>query len=333
MFDFLDTEHTSDSKKEWKKCIELITQVSNKEDVDKLLNVFKSTLYEWCDIRSTVELFKQILLNSNSSETNAIFEYVKSHRNILSFRDPFLGITRYFVYYHEIHDIGVFIGRCQIFHRAHEETFFEILKSCKRMVYIVGSDFETNSCVFPIKTKCLRLSDYVDYDSTKFQDKKTNGSEETPPTLETKIKSRTKENPFTTSERILMSTGFLNKNMLTKMYYIPMVDLYNSHLWASVITNGLELFMTQNIALFGFNKDGSSYYLRMFPSFISRISLVPYFSEDPLNPLSATMLRKQLFCTGEINDTYISPDVKKITINIWNSFSDDTKEQLKMLYI
>lgn len=331
IFSFNDTEHTIDVLNEWKQLLPTLEKCQVPEKINLLLKEFKTKISVWSDINDTVELFKQLLLQTNNM--NDIFETVKNHKNILSFVDPVLKIVRYFVYHHEIHDVGIFIGRCQLFSRAHEEMFYEMFKSCKIIVYILGSDFETD--VDKIHAKYLEginilyPHEYISYDPAKFAEKKMKHSEQTPLTLNTQIKERTKQNPFTTSERIIMATGFINQTLLTRTYFLPMIDVHNGHLWADIIAKFVfKVFVAQNFALFGFDKDDSSYYLKMFPQFISKIYTEPFFSTDHKKPLSATSLREQLFLTGNIDDSYVSNDVKQIAIKIWEDFNTDTKEFL-----
>lgn len=311
MFDFINTCNTDNITNKWNELVISLKFCNSSIEITNLLELFKIEFSKFEDINNTVKIFKTLLMNSDYEQTQKIFEYVKSHKNILMFDDHILNVRRYFINYHEINDIGVFIGRCQIFHKGHEETFFEILQSCEKMIFILGSDFEISERNIPEKINIMDFFERTNIEST------------------TLIQHRTKQNPFTTSERIQISLSFLNDTLLNRIYFAPMVDLNNELLWIDTIINGINIFLTSNVGLFGYVKDSSSYYLQLFPTFILRIKSEPYFSENILNPLSSTTIRQELFTTNTIKNMYVSENVKNIVTKIWNDLDENTKEKLK----
>lgn len=304
MFDFADTLNTNLITNEWNQIKSQLENYTNSNDINNILDSFKKKYCQMDDIRQTVNLFKIELLNSNNIDANILISNVKNHKNILTFDDNILKTRRYFINYHEINDIGVFIGRCQIFHKGHEATFFEILQSCEKMMFVIGSDFENHT------TTTLDITNLNII--RKF---------------ECPTKKRTLHNLFTTTERINMSLGFLNGNMLSRIYFVPLKDFYDEFMWTNAIINISTEFDTSNIGLFGYVKDNSSYYLSLFPMFISRIVSEPYFSNAE-NPLSSTGIRTELINNNFINNVNVSNSVTNIVNNIWQNINELEKIEL-----
>ena len=111
---------------------------------------------------------------------------------------------------------------------------------------------------------------------------------------------RSLRNPFTTEERIEMLKIALTQDELKKITFIPIHDSnYNCHEWVRAVTavtvetkHALSLPVlpsrpAQKTAIIGHKKDGTSYYLDLFPEWD--------FLEIPLleNGLSSTQIREK----------------------------------------
>jgi bifunctional NMN adenylyltransferase/nudix hydrolase len=103
---------------------------------------------------------------------------------------------------------------------------------------------------------------------------------------------RSLRNPFTTEERIEMLKIALTQAELKKITFIPIHDSnYNCHEWVKEIkklsTLNSQLSTPSQTAIIGHKKDGTSYYLDLFPEWD--------FLEMPLleNGLSSTQIRKK----------------------------------------
>jgi bifunctional NMN adenylyltransferase/nudix hydrolase len=123
--------------------------------------------------------------------------------------------------------IGVYIGRFQPFHNAHYETMIYAMSQVDHLVVVVGSAHA----------------------------------------------ARNIKNPWTAVERIAMIQGSLPVNLLPKVHFVSVRDHhYNDNDWVIEVRNGVSKVTQElvgdieaDVTLFGFEKDASSYYLKMFP--------------------------------------------------------------------
>lgn len=151
-------------------------------------------------------------------------------------------------------DLGIFIGRFQFFHRGHLDAIVQALDFVDRLAIL-------------------------------------NGSANQP---------RTYFNPFTFEERAAMIMASIPENLRDRVVCLPLEDsTYNNNAWILSVQERAEdarvhfnLPTDCVIGLVGHKKDGSSYYLNMFPLWEE----VPVLNNLGL---SATPLREQYFLTDE----------------------------------
>lgn len=159
------------------------------------------------------------------------------------------------------HHLGVFIGRFQPFHNGHLYIVEQALKACDTLVILVGSSDEPR--------------DYF--------------------------------NPFTFEERLQMILAAIPSDYHHRVLVLPLLDwTYNDPRWVlgvqAAVKQACEHFGLDkgfpNIALVGHQKDGTSFYLKMFPQWNSLG--VPSFMGSDRRELSATDIRNDYFL-GEHN--------------------------------
>ncbi len=126
---------------------------------------------------------------------------------------------------------------------------------------------------------------------------------------------RTAKNPWTYSERVVMIQAALGKDA-RRVATLPLRDhLYNDNAWLAEAQAQVASVAgdAKSIALFGFSKDASSYYLKAFPQW----ELVDAASV-PL--LSATELRRHLFSEEPGALRLIEANVPKPVFEIIDAF-------------
>lgn len=152
----------------------------------------------------------------------------------------------------QIYELMVFIGRFQPFHLGHLKVLRRALRLGRRVLLLVGSSHA----------------------------------------------ARSPHNPWTFAERVAMIRGSLSDEENIRLDIQPLVDLYNDVLWNRQVrrsaraalgsTAAAEGGQPSGIALIGHRKDGSSYYLGMFPDWASE-------SVESFDGLSATDVRDGLW--------------------------------------
>jgi bifunctional NMN adenylyltransferase/nudix hydrolase len=124
--------------------------------------------------------------------------------------------------------IGVYIGRFQPFHNSHLATVLFAASRVDHLIIVVGSA-------------------------------------EAP---------RSIKNPWTAIERIAMIQATLPEYVRPHVHFVPVRDHhYNDNDWVVEVRNGVSNvakqltgeYIPEHVTLFGFEKDASSYYLKMFP--------------------------------------------------------------------
>jgi bifunctional NMN adenylyltransferase/nudix hydrolase len=130
------------------------------------------------------------------------------------------------------YSLAVFIGRFQPFHRGHELVVREALEQSKHLLMLVGSARAPRS---------LR-------------------------------------NPWTAEERITMIRAALPPTLRERVTLLPMMDaLYHDAGWIEMVQAAVRAVLVQRgeatdsarVALAGHQKDGTSYYLKLFPQWAS----------------------------------------------------------------
>lgn len=151
-------------------------------------------------------------------------------------------------------DLGVYIGRFQPFHFGHRHIVIRALKQVRLLTILVGS-----SCV-----------------------------------------PRSYFNPFTFEERKAMILASLPEELRGRVLVQPLLDMtYNDAAWVVQVQErakaAAESFGLDNpsVALVGHQKDGTSFYLKMFPQW-SNINVSAFIGFDG-KVLSATPIREDLF--------------------------------------
>ena len=170
-----------------------------------------------------------------------------------------------------MYDLAVFIGRFQPFHLGHFNVIETALKTAKNVVVLVGS---------------------------------TDGP-------------RNLRNPFTFQERVLMIHGSFSPEDNKRIHVWPLPDImYNDDMWVRNVQETVQEAFTQlfgpwhplaKVALIGYAKDHTSFYLKLFPQWES-------IDVPQKHPLSATTIREMLFDGWELNDAvaneYLTPYVQ-----------------------
>ncbi len=157
-------------------------------------------------------------------------------------------------------DYLVFVGRFSPYHSGHHHVATEALKLSKRLIFVIGS--------------ADRPRDF--------------------------------RNPFTANERISIINSCFKKELVDskyeqRVYFAPQVDYtYADERWIAAIQASVQTIASHTyegawavghpprVGIIGYNKDHSSYYLKKFPQW----KLVEI---DPINQISATDIREQLF--------------------------------------
>ncbi len=123
------------------------------------------------------------------------------------------------------YDYGIYIGRFQPFHVGHLQTLHMALEQSKQVILVLGSH---------------RAAPNI-------------------------------RNPWTTQERIELIQACLSPQDLRRVTFVPVRDwLYSDNLWLAAIQQQIGEVITEpescsGIAMFGHDKDESSYYLQLFP--------------------------------------------------------------------
>lgn len=105
------------------------------------------------------------------------------------------------------------------------------------------------------------------------------------------FQARTVKNPWTFDDRVRMITSCLDGDSISRVRFILAKDyLYNDNLWLTEVQQKVEEFIgeSDDVVLYGHNKDASSHYLSLFPQWT--------FSETHVDmPIDATHVRKLYF--------------------------------------
>jgi len=107
------------------------------------------------------------------------------------------------------------------------------------------------------------------------------------------FRSRDVRNPFTAAEREAMIRATLSPEDSARLHCLPVRDYFDDARWNAAVRAGVEALVgaPQRIALLGFHKDASSYYLDHFPAW----AYIPVAREFDID---ATALREQFFSQG-----------------------------------
>lgn len=175
-------------------------------------------------------------------------------------------------------DYLVFIGRFQPLHNGHIGVIAEALSKARKVIILVGSSFQP----------------------------------------------RNVKNPFTFDERATMIKSSF-ADCKDRLIVCPILDYpYNDDKWVAQVQSVVKTAALNNypdnsehvylyglndmkIGLIGFNKDHSSFYLKMFPEWKS-VDVEPITTLA--GPVSATEIRYRLFTFNSVSDDYVSTSTK-----------------------
>ena len=171
------------------------------------------------------------------------------------------------------YDAIVYIGRFEPFHNGHANTILHACKLAKKVIVLIGSANEP----------------------------------------------RTFKNPFTYQERVEMISAWAeNQNDIEAGQLVPAAlenSIYSDEAWAvrvqEIVKEWLLLTSKHKIAIIGHKKDGSSFYLDMFPQW-------EFVEESLVDPLDATSIRDIYFsekCNFNWFKGVLPPEVVRFLAN------------------
>lgn len=105
------------------------------------------------------------------------------------------------------------------------------------------------------------------------------------------FQARTTRNPFTAPEREAMISLCLTEAERSRVSYLYVRDYYDRRRWADEVRKQVAAAGGRNVTLVGFEKDGTSAYLRDFPQW-RRIEVRPFRKID------ATTIREAIFASS-----------------------------------
>lgn len=139
--------------------------------------------------------------------------------------------------------------------------------------------------------------------------------------------ARNIKNPWTFNERELMIRGSLTKAENARVHIRPIRDyFYNDNIWCAQVQRTVsEITNSPQICLIGGYKDGSSYYLNMFPQWD--------FIATDADRLNATEIRDDLFSAKHQDVIHAIPKGTDTVISTWmqGSHYNDLKEEYKFI--
>lgn len=108
------------------------------------------------------------------------------------------------------------------------------------------------------------------------------------------FKARDPRNPFTATERTQMILATLSEAERKRVLFLPVRDYYDDDKWNDAVRKGVQALTRRvdRIALVGFKKDHTSYYLDGFPGWQLR-------QVEPQHDIDATALRRVFFETPD----------------------------------
>ncbi len=112
--------------------------------------------------------------------------------------------------------------------------------------------------------------------------------------LGSSLQARSAKNPFSEAERMTMILSTLTKENQARIKFITIRDHYDDEAWKQSLLLAIEAQCTQQekIALIGFQKDASSYYLNFFPNW-------HFINITKQGEIDGTKLRKTYFESPE----------------------------------
>lgn len=172
------------------------------------------------------------------------------------------------------YDFLIFIGRFRPFHKGHKKIIDKALKLSKNVIVLPGSAY----------------------------------------------RPRTFRNPWTVDEVIEMISLCYTSKELERITFAPIRDfLYNDSAWTiniQAIVNGIIAaqheapHITPKIGLIGYEKDNSSYYLKLFPQW-------SFENVENTTGLNATDIREEYFINNKLPN-FSLPEEVRIWVERWS---------------
>ncbi|MBD9359735.1 bifunctional nicotinamide-nucleotide adenylyltransferase/Nudix hydroxylase [Methylomonas fluvii] len=133
------------------------------------------------------------------------------------------------------------------------------------------------------------------------------------------FQSRNIRNPFKWTERAAMIAATLPEGEQARLTFLPVRDYYDDTLWNADVRRQVGACVAdgERVALVGFNKDESTYYLDNFPDW----SMEAIKSELDID---ATALRQQLFA-AENAETALANIASRISVPVRDFLNDWAK--------
>ncbi len=129
---------------------------------------------------------------------------------------------------------------------------------------------------------------------------------------------RSVKNPFTAEERIKMITRTLRHSDLFRVQFIEMPDFVDDNEgWVRTLTYRVtQITKDASVALVGFEKDASSFYLKLFPHW-EFIPMDEMRIPEQFRDLSATIVRDFMFRLEIMNVHALTPVMVGSMVNVF----------------
>lgn len=140
------------------------------------------------------------------------------------------------------------------------------------------------------------------------------GSANRPPSL---------ANPFNFIQRRALITQTIKTKPNQRLSFAPVDDVfYNDPLWLQLVQQAVEDVAPKagRIAIIGYNKDNSSYYLKLFPQWT-------FITVENYQELSATPIRERYFASGAIDGEHLPAASTSLLHHFYNSKTYQTLAQ------
>ena len=185
-------------------------------------------------------------------------------------------------------DVAVFVGRFQPFHLGHQSVIQQALDVADQVVVLVGSSY----------------------------------------------RPRTSKNPFLFEEVAQMARGAFQADKQDRLTFLPLIDtIYDDSSWVHNVRTAVGRFLRHRglspeskVTLIGYEKDSSSYYLKLFPGWMS-VGVPPMMSPaDQGSVLSAVQIRRALFSSEAEGEAMLAQVAPESTRQVLSQINDTQPE-------
>lgn len=113
------------------------------------------------------------------------------------------------------------------------------------------------------------------------------------------FRSRDTRQPFSADERMDMLLATFTQEQRDRVVFLPVRDYYNDERWDRAVAAGVQRLTehSDRIALVGYKKDHTTYYLERFPSWRT-------VQVEPTTDIDATSLRNMFFGATDLGATF-----------------------------